>query len=825
MSLLNDSFMYPSIRKAVNTITLPDCITNNLKPVYSQRPYQTEAFKRFIYHWEQDFDPPYHLLYNMATGSGKTLVMAGLILYLYEKGYRNFLFFVGSTTIIDKTKDNFVNPGALKYLFNQKIVIDGKEVHIKETDTFESADTENINIKFTTTHLLHSDLVRTKENSVTFEDFKDKQIVLIADEAHHLNSGTKKGDLFGSWEGTILELFGQNKKNILLEFTATLDFERKEIAKKYDDKVIYKYGLAQFREDKYSKEINLVRSLYDERERIVQALILNLYRQELANIHNINLKPVILFKAKKTIKESERNKTNFHALIEEMSPELIETIRKTSTVSIIQKAFSFFDANTISITELCKLIKWHFREENCMSANNDLEAELNQVRLNTLESENNPIRAIFAVQKLNEGWDVLNLFDIVRLYEGQNSGGSSKTAGATTLSEAQLIGRGARYFPFAIETTQNKFTRKYDHDPFNDLKILEELYYHTKEDSRYISELKKALIASGIYEDDEGTVFKELKLKQAFKESEIYNKRPIISNRNIPGNKKTARVLTDLDIYKKNHKHFLASGASTVSHAFDDNIEEEIKLIHSEKNLKFSDIPRHIIRSDFISDASYLGNLQITFVSVNNSTAAITNDDYMHCICELLKVIEGALKSDHSEYGCSEFVIQLIRNVIKDKTLKIPKNSEREDGQEDFLRDKNWYPYTANYGTSEEKAFVRFFARTVEGLQNTFKDIVLIRNERAISISDTSGRTFEPDFILLMTRKTDELNYQVFIEPKGDHLIQTDKWKEKLLLDFMDKREKLRIQNQDHLLMGAPFYNEQHENEFARKFEEALTAY
>lgn len=40
--------------------------------------------------------------------------------------------------------------------------------------------------------------------------------------------------------------------------------------------------------------------------------------------------------------------------------------------------------------------------------------------LQHLEDENNPIRAVFAVQKLNEGWDVLNLFDIVRLYEDRD---------------------------------------------------------------------------------------------------------------------------------------------------------------------------------------------------------------------------------------------------------------------------------------------------------------------------------------------------------------------------------------------------------------------
>jgi type III restriction enzyme len=114
--------------------------------------------------------------------------------------------------------------------------------------------------------------------------------------------------LLGTWENTVDTILNQNLDNILLEFTATLDYESQEIVTKYQDKVIFKYDLAQFRLDKYSKEINLIRSLYDEQERVIQALILNLYRQELAAAHNINLKPVILFKAKKTIKESEQNK-------------------------------------------------------------------------------------------------------------------------------------------------------------------------------------------------------------------------------------------------------------------------------------------------------------------------------------------------------------------------------------------------------------------------------------------------------------------------------------------------------------------------------------
>ena len=419
MAFLHEIFNNPFAKRALAQVDLPIWISDNLKPGFGQRPYQIEAFKRYIYLDQEDIEEkpkkPYHLLYNMATGSGKTLIMAGLMLHLYQKGYRNFLFFVNSNNIIQKTKDNFLNPQASKYLFNDKIVIDGKEVLIKEIDNFEEADNQNINIKFTTIQQLHIDLNNTKENSVTYEDFKDKKLVLIADEAHHLVAGTKSGNLFGSWEDTVKKIHESNFENILLEFTATIDTETAELVKHYQDKVIFKYDLAEFRKDKYSKEINLIRSLYDEQERIIQALILNLYRQELATSNNINLKPVILFKAKKTIAESEKNKEKFHKLIDDFSVAMVEKIQKTSTVPIVQKAFRFFEAKGISANEIVQRIQANFKPENCLSANNDAEAEQNQILLNTLEDENNPIRAVFAVQKLNEGWDVLNLFDIVRL--------------------------------------------------------------------------------------------------------------------------------------------------------------------------------------------------------------------------------------------------------------------------------------------------------------------------------------------------------------------------------------------------------------------------
>lgn len=848
MAFLYEILLQEFGKRAIAQVTVPNHITDNLKPGFGQRPYQIESFQRFILCDSEDFEGkpkrPFHLLYNMATGSGKTLIMAGLILHLYQKGYRNFLFFVNSNNIIQKTKDNFLNPQASKYLFNDKIVIDGKEVLIKEIDNFEEADNENINLKFTTIQQLHIDLNNTKENSVTYEDFKDKKLVLIADEAHHLVAGTKSGNLFGSWEDTVKKIHDSNFENILLEFTATIDTETAELVKHYQDKVIFKYDLAEFRKDKYSKEINLIRSLYDEQDRIIQALILNLYRQELATSNNINLKPVILFKAKKTIKESEQNKENFHKLIDDFSVAMVDKIQKTSTVAIVQKAFRFFEAKGISANEIVKRIQTNFRFENCLSANNDAEAEQNQILLNTLEDENNPIRAVFAVKKLNEGWDVLNLFDIVRLYEGRD--GRENRPGKTTLAEAQLIGRGARYFPFALEEGQDQYKRKFDDDISNDLKTLEELYYHAKEDSKYISELKIALKESGIYEDDADLVTKQLTLKLEFKKEDFYRDGHVLFNKKIPKSFDNIKSFADLGVKKTNYRHTLSSGVGRMSGAFSDADTSETEAIKT-KDVKLTEIPKNTIRfalsqnpffyfdslshyfpsvgslSNFIDSTDFLAGLEITFSGTANRLKEINYFDYLQALNGLLQSIEADIKSNSTEYEGSDYIKEPIYKVFKDKEIRVNKYDERANGQESLVANEPWYVYNANYGTSEEKKFVELFSRRFEGLNQKFENIYLIRNEREIKIFDKLGRAFEPDFLLFCKQRNGEqMTFQVFIEPKGEHLKGHDKWKEDFLKEIRTEQKTIKIHTDTYLITAVPFYNYSNENEFKTTLESSL---
>ena len=182
-----------SLREYGNTAVLPAYIQENLNPKFELRPYQKLAFENFITFFESSNCPkPTQVLFHMATGSGKTLIMAGLMLYLYKKGYRNFLFFVNLSNIVEKTKENFLNAISSKYLFADEIVIDGERVRINQVDNFQYADKDAINICFATTQGLHMDMWFAKENGMTFDDFDEQEIVLISDEAHHLNVEKKK---------------------------------------------------------------------------------------------------------------------------------------------------------------------------------------------------------------------------------------------------------------------------------------------------------------------------------------------------------------------------------------------------------------------------------------------------------------------------------------------------------------------------------------------------------------------------------------------------------------------------------------------------------
>lgn len=825
---------------------LPQYIKENLNPDFELRPYQVAAFCNYITYFENPKirQKPTQTLFHMATGSGKTLIMAGLMLYLYKQGYRNFLFFVNLSNIVRKTKENFLKQTSSKYLFAENLILDGERIKVKEVSNFQNTDENAINICFTTIQGLHSDMWTVKENSLSFDDFYGKKIVLISDEAHHLSASTKKqddDDNVKSWEYTVERIFNSSPENVLLEFTATCDIKNPDILRKYENKIIFDYPLSKFRDDLYSKEIKTLRTDSPVFDRSLQAVLLSQYRLKVFQDNRLNIKPVILLKSHR-IKDNANNMAAFISGISALTgtkiQEVFDTIR--GQAPIMQEAYEYFVKNGISFDQLAQEIKEDFSAIHCISANEDKEIEKNQLILNSLEDIDNPYRAVFAVDKLNEGWDVLNLFDIVRLYETRD--GKNGKPGAGTISEAQLIGRGARYCPFRIDDEQPKYQRKYDDDVDNQLRICETLYYHCWNEPRYISELHTALREIGL--DLEGIVTKRYSLKDSFKSDELYQTGYVFTNERILKSRADVHELLPsvrdkiydvaISVGRGGEDVVLeeiSSDKSVETHSITMTFKEIADINYSTVNralrqfdvFKFNTLKSYFpnIKStnEFVTDENYLGNIKIKVTS--KYKALPMNIVYRACVNVLSKIALKISAIEEVWEGTTEFKAHYLHEYIRDKSINVkPISGSIGVSQNDAsvgtnrldLSSEDWFVFNDNFGTSEEKAFVRYFKDYVDTLRSKYDKVYLLRNERQIHLySFDGGERFEPDYILYLCKNRADSVEQliVFVEPKGTHLIDSDKWKEDFLLELKEKAipTVTFVDDNKYRIWGFHFFN------------------
>ncbi|MCQ5078312.1 DEAD/DEAH box helicase family protein [Gemmiger formicilis] len=854
-----------TLREFGSYTEIPPYIQENVNQRFELRPYQIGAFENFITYFENEkmCRKPTQTLFHMATGSGKTMIMAGLMLYLYKKGYRNFLFFVNLSNIVNKTRENFLNALSSKYLFADEIRLNGERVQIKEVSNFQYSDDDAINICFTTTQGLHSDMWTAKENALSDDDFANKKVVFISDEAHHLNVDTKalaknkdEQDNYKSWEYTVRRIFEMNKDNVLLEFTATCDIHNPQIRAEYESKIVYDYPLSKFRADGYSKEIKTLRSDVSVMERAIQAIMLSQYRLKVFQDNRLSVKPVVLFKAAK-IADSNAFMEDFIDTVKNLTGDELRRVSELTDNETLGEAYAYFEKNGISFEQLAQELRDDFSAEHCISANDDKEAAARQIALNSLEDATNPYRAVFEVKKLDEGWDVLNLFDIVRLYETRQSSG--KRISPATISEAQLIGRGARYCPFQIDDEQEKYKRKYDTDIDNPLRICEELYYHCQNDSRYIGELNNALREIGV--DIENKTVRTYVLKDTFKADSLYREGFVFTNDRVEKSR------NDVDgLLPSVREHIYAvklstgsSGEDTIFGAGNALTEKAVatytyrtdiqtiadmnyaivhKALCKYSVFKFNTLKSYFpnLKStrEFITSPNYLGAIKIEITSkYETPTPSIL---FSACVNVLGKVAESVSDIEITYVGTTEFKPTRISEMFKDKKCNYTivhdgglgysqNDASVPNGWKIDLSKEDWFAFEDNFGTSEEKAFVAYFKSFIPHLKEKYDKVFLVRNERQLHIySFDGGERFEPDYLLFLHKQNDAgyEQLQVFIEPKGTHLIADDKWKEDFLLEIEDKAvtTKIFVDDNKYKIWGFHFFNtDVRMNEFKKDME------
>src|SRR5699024_5074472 len=165
-----------------------------------------------------------------------------------------------------------------------------------------------------------SDIYTHKETSMGEDDYAKNKVVILGDEAHHYSASTKsEKETEQSWEKAISTILNAREDNRLLEFTATIDLENKNIYEKYKDKVLYRYALDRYIQDKYSKNVKRIQSSNTDIDNMLNVILLSEYRRRYAlEQHETYIKPVVMFKSQRIDASNEANE-KFNDLIDTLS--------------------------------------------------------------------------------------------------------------------------------------------------------------------------------------------------------------------------------------------------------------------------------------------------------------------------------------------------------------------------------------------------------------------------------------------------------------------------------------------------------------------------
>lgn len=849
---------------------IPEYINGNL--IHTLRAYQDKAIRNYHYTQTEIKPNPQHVLFNMATGSGKTDLMAGLILYLYqEHGYRNFLFTVNTNSVLMKTKDNLVNENSEKYLFQDKIEIDGKHIFIKQVERFPRIQQDNtIYIKLSSVQKVSDDLFVLKENTMGLSDYENQPVAVLADEAHHYSASTKsEKEAEKTWESAINKILhardDKEQKNLLLEFTATVDFDKEVIYNKYRDKVVYRYPLNQFMFDGYSKQVKRIETSASDQDKMLNAVLLSQFRKYCAYAEGVTgtFKPVIMFKSA-TVKISlEANKV-FNELIQNLNvTDLLAFIKRQQVLdsndsSALSLAYDFYLKNEDQLGKIIREIKHDFDSRNVLNANDDKRGNMLEKgqyqALNTLENPNNLYRVVFAVAKLTEGWDVLNLYDIVRI---EKEAGTNKSA---TMVEAQLIGRGARYYPFEIDG-QKSYQRRFDNDSTNKQLFLETLHYHTMNEPQYLKQLVGSLkqmdLPTG---EDKKNPPIEIKVKSSFKKTEAYKKGKIYYNEVVDVEDEW---FDSIDKYGINHQTDISRnlnyGSREVSYQANAGVTETKtisvdrfdaryikKAIQRLEFYQFDNLKKYIplmpSMKEFIYGKNWLNanelNLFLTVPKDYKSTD-VTPDDILNVVIELLKEYEVKFKSGYvKQRGTNKFIGYPINEYLTNYNKRVPKYDTANLFNEAMQKidvyeiDDDFYVYEKAIVNKLEYELIERVKAHVNELKEKYQKSVYLlrmdenmhresakseklklhqygsRRNRSGEVTETHLQGFQPDFILFL--ENSDFYFQIFIETKGmsgDRFI-SELWKQDLLLYMTDNQAEMEFEanEQNVRICGLKFY-------------------
>jgi type III restriction enzyme len=406
--------------------------------------------------------------FEMATGSGKTMLMGGAIYYLNKMhNIKNFLIVTPSSleiykkTIRNFQKDTHETVWNDDVPFNFNLITgdnykDTKDLFHSETDAnifVFNIDKFGANATQTKKEWEGSIWRDNNGNTVSLLEYlSQNDLVIITDEAHHAQSRKAK---------TIINTF---KPLAVLEYTATA-IETEKNTKKKNQTIVYKYDISRFLEDKYGKIVRVLalpseegksankkHELSDvERYKLQTFFLVHLLKKKaLANdVESRDLKPIGFVKVKNEISFSKKVEEYIknELALDTTSLEVILDKAKaedTETTNLILEMFeNDYDSD---ISKLQKEIHQVAQKAILYHSKSD---KLVQKKFNDIQR--NDVEIVIFIDILNEGIDMNNIYSMVVINDKPTE---FKT------SVKQIVGRGVRL---------NKPEREYDDVQNNEL--------------------------------------------------------------------------------------------------------------------------------------------------------------------------------------------------------------------------------------------------------------------------------------------------------------------------------------------------------------------
>lgn len=400
--------------------------------------------------------------FEMATGSGKTMLMGASIYYLNKvHRIRHFLIITPSSTeIYKKTINNFTvgNPQSVwandvPFRFNlitgdnykdYGTLVDGDEdawIFVFNIDKFGANAT---NTKKQWEASIWKDAVG---NTISLRDFLTQEdLVIITDEAHHTQSPKAR---------KIIQDF---QPKAVLEFTATAIEVQRSDAKK-NQTIVYKYDIQRFLEEKYGKLVRVLAlhpskktkgkpsELSDvERLKLQTFFLVHLVKKKavLKDIDCRGLKPLGFVKVKNDISYAEKVESYIRNTLAGDTESLHVILEKakaqdTEVTNLIVELFEQdFQGDIVKLQQAIAEVAQH-------SILLHSKAEpLVKRKFDTIQT--NEMEIVIYINMLDEGIDMPNIYTMVVINDNPTE---FKTA------VKQIVGRGVRL---------NKDQRRFDEE-------------------------------------------------------------------------------------------------------------------------------------------------------------------------------------------------------------------------------------------------------------------------------------------------------------------------------------------------------------------------